>query len=415
LDFTVQTQLCELALTPPSSTAGASEPPPTISDVWCQSLPIKITFNPHTSTYKNWLLVLSICHHIPAFTNKFLAMTKFDDMVSPMKNSRQWFINRIHFPHSLLENWSTHKIHRNQWLLPAAVAHHLSASDNNKTRMVEYVNTVPFLEGFGGRILPAAAIQLFQLSMLNMKTINPLQGHNYMQAPVGSLHEAQLHLSSLGSAASKRPPPKEVTPSAKKSKKEHTTESNNNLHFVDAIVGVSKVLAESPVKHSPVKHFTTVQNCIDNIVVGFPNQSNNFSTSLRAYRFVHHQNDPIQVDNGWLYICQSSMCVSDGYFHVSTKLRKDCAELCPVCYNTSNRTSIINLSKRKKQVPTNTRMPPITAMSTEELETAYKENQVKTSRTLQSNKRLCQCLERQSIALIIKIEIRCSYSSEKRL
>jgi hypothetical protein len=102
--FMVQTQLCELALPPPSSTAGASEPP--------------MTFNPHTSTYQNWLLVLSICHHIPAFSDKFLAMTKFDDVVAPMKNSRQWFINRIHFPRSLLENWSTHKIHRNQSLLP---------------------------------------------------------------------------------------------------------------------------------------------------------------------------------------------------------------------------------------------------------------------------------------------------------
>jgi hypothetical protein len=90
----VHMQVCELALTPPS-TAGVSEPPTTISDVWCQSLPIKIMFNPHTSTYQNWLLVLSICHHIPAFTNKFLAMTKFDDVVAPMKNSRQWFMNEV--------------------------------------------------------------------------------------------------------------------------------------------------------------------------------------------------------------------------------------------------------------------------------------------------------------------------------
>jgi hypothetical protein len=50
-------------------------------------------------------------------------------------------------------------------------------------------------------------------------------------------------------------------------------------------------------------------------------------------------------------------------------------------------------------------MPPITAISTEELETAYKENQVKTSRTLQSNKRLRQCLERKSVAVIIKNEL----------
>jgi hypothetical protein len=104
-------------------------------------------------------------------------MTKFDDVVAPMKNSRQWFINRIHFPCSLLENQCTHKIHSNQLLLPAAVARHLSASEDNKTRMVEYVNTKAFLEGFGGWILLAAAIQLFQLSMSNMKTINPLQGH----------------------------------------------------------------------------------------------------------------------------------------------------------------------------------------------------------------------------------------------
>jgi hypothetical protein len=242
------------------------------------------------------------------------------------------------------------------------------------TTLGEYVNTVLFLEGFGGQILPAAAIQLFQISMSNMKTINPLQGHNYVQAPVGSLHEARLHLSSLQSATSNQPPPKEVTLSAKESKKEHTTESNNNLHFVDSIVGVSKVLVESSVKHSPVKHFTTVQNCIDNIVVGFPNRSNNFSTSLRAYCFVHHQNDPIQVDNGWLYICQSTMCVSDGYIHVSTKLRKDHAELCPVCYNT-NRTSKSNLSKQKKRVPNNTWMHPITAVSTEEIKTAYKDLQ----------------------------------------
>ena len=73
----VQTELCELARTPPTTAAADNESPSTVADVWCQPTPFKITFNPHTSNYKGWLLVLSLCHHIPAFKKQFLSMTEF--------------------------------------------------------------------------------------------------------------------------------------------------------------------------------------------------------------------------------------------------------------------------------------------------------------------------------------------------
>jgi hypothetical protein len=49
-------------------------------------------------------------------------------------------------------------------------------------------------------------------------------------------------------------------------------------------------------------------------------------------------------------------------------------------------------------------MPPLNAMSTEDIETAYKEKQIKTARTLQSNKCLRQRVECKSVAVRIKNE-----------
>ena len=150
--FLVQTQFCQLVS--PPTTGDDDKQPPTPTDVWCHPRPLSIKFNPTESNYRSWLFILCICHHIPRFKVVFLAFVSefFQDNPLPMTSrttTRDWYINWIHFPRGLLENRSTHKILQNQTLMSPAVAKRLSRHDDNKSRMLEHVNTVSFLDKFG--------------------------------------------------------------------------------------------------------------------------------------------------------------------------------------------------------------------------------------------------------------------------
>ena len=427
--FSVQTQLCELA-TQQITTAGAdgAESPPVIADVWCQPRPIKITFNPHTSKYKNWLLVLSLCHHIPAFKKKFLSTTEFESPFNPKKNNKQWFINRIHFTRALLENRSDFEILQHQSLLSPHLARHLAEEfDEMNDRMIERVNTVSFLEGFARRILPPVALQLFIASM-NEKTQDP---DYFVQAPVGSLHDAKLHLSGLllGSAgkaslnrkpspivfsSKKRPrPPAKVTPSSVK-KFRHGPSEVDPLYFIDAIASstMQNTVPSTPLHQgsdhdteSPFKPIETVDHCRKNIIAGFTRKSRNFSTSLRAYRDFHHQQDPIEVvENGWLYPCKRGFaCASEGFlYRENRQLRNDHPQLCPGCLDNHQKTQR-NKNDRVQRSTTKTRQSPVNAMDDDEKTKAYKGNQKKLKRCTQSIKRLREQLRKTPSVTIVNV------------
>ena len=48
-------------------------PPHDRAREWClSSTPIAIQFHPQTSNYQSWLLIISICYHIPVFLETFL-------------------------------------------------------------------------------------------------------------------------------------------------------------------------------------------------------------------------------------------------------------------------------------------------------------------------------------------------------
>ena len=101
--FLVQTQLCQFVTTPNTTVGNAANGATT--DVWCEPRPISIRFSPANSSYKTWLYLLSFCHHIRGFKETFIATISAGDGISSgaPTSTKNWFINRIHFPHALLE------------------------------------------------------------------------------------------------------------------------------------------------------------------------------------------------------------------------------------------------------------------------------------------------------------------------
>ena len=424
----MQTQLCELVT--PATTVGDEPSVSTATDVWCQPRPVSIYFQPTESKYQTWLLLLSLCHHIKGFQKEFLSvLADFDTPPSLGGRTvvKQWFINRIHFPRALLENRSTHEISQNATLMCAAVTKRLMKHDGKKTRMMEHVNTVEFLENLGKRILSATAFQQFQ-----SKKQQDLEDH-YVQAPVGVIDEAKLFLATSSNSPSKLsinrgPPPtklpskrkrlsptQRVTPSTSKKAKQ-TINQQNSVHFVDAIVR-RNVSTTSPTRTittdvpgdsvpSPIKDITFINTCRDNIRMGFAQRSFNFNNSLRAYRLHHSQTDPIQIDdsvnNGWLYPCTEGNCKSEGFVFVpNRKIRKDRPQLCQGCL-LPKRKDARNDNDRKRRANFISRISPITSMNDDEKNQAYRTKQVKVHRFKQANKRLREQLERKSTLMTLE-------------
>ncbi len=252
--FRVQTQLCEL-VTPATSKGDDDtndQPQPPTTDVWCHPSPLSILFNPTETNYQSWLFILSVCHHIPRFKDLFIAYVTdiFKDASSlgSKTKTKQWYINRIHFPRGLLENRATYNILQNVSLMSPSVAKRLANHDGDKPRTLEYVNTVAFLDKLADRILgPTNSLSQFQQSKKA-----GLDGY-YVQAPVEVINEARFVLATMLSNATRRstklsinreaaPTPKRkqdhrlVTPSTKKAKTPATSKQQNPLCFVDAIV-----------------------------------------------------------------------------------------------------------------------------------------------------------------------------------
>jgi len=342
--FSIQTQLCELAkqqTTP--GLADTESPKITNDDVWCHPRPIKIKFNPNTSNYGTWILILSLCHHYPVFKENFLRSTDFDS--DDTKKRKEWHINRIHFTRALLEHRSDHDITQYQTTLSPSLAQKLASFDdvNKKQRMTEYINTVAFLDGLGQRILSASALQKFETS----RPQQPPKLQYYVQAPVGPLNDAKLYLSSLlkASSSKRKDPPlllsTTVTPSPA-TKKNKIDQGKDAMHFMDALVTVNENdTSPGPKRNatrmeednpSPLKNVVLVDECRDNIIAGFATKSPNFFASLRAYRVYHEQyHEPIQIDDGWLYACIDVTCKSEGYLFLKHKLRIDYPQLCSGC------------------------------------------------------------------------------------
>ena len=187
--ISVQTQLCELL----APKATGSDKSGTTGDEWGQPMPIKIEFDPSKANYKAWLLVLSLCHHIPGFKEKFISTTFSNDAQQLLPTTtKRWFVNRIHFPRALLKNRSTYKIIRNQSLIPPLVAQRIAGKDGYQ-RLIEDVIKVSALENFARKILPPTALEQFYQQSQKQERFQDY----YVQAPVGTLYEAKLHVSSL--------------------------------------------------------------------------------------------------------------------------------------------------------------------------------------------------------------------------
>ena len=143
---------------------------------WCsQATPLAIHFHPLTSTYTSWLLILSICYHIPVFLETFLKDLG-DDVRIPILGQqikmKKWLINRIHFPAILLWQRGLKKLGltQNTTLMSPGIARRVEELDRasvfaaggegpNPLTLVE--NTVGFLEDYAERVLPANVYQEF--------------------------------------------------------------------------------------------------------------------------------------------------------------------------------------------------------------------------------------------------------------
>jgi hypothetical protein len=178
-------------------------------------------------------------------------------------------------------------------------------------------------------------------------------------------------------------------------------EHNPLLDFIDAIAGAQNI-PETPLRHdfvpfpepspepSPLKNFSTIEQCRENIIAGFEAKSANFATSLFAYQGHHGQTLPIEVGGGYLYPCTGGVgaaCASRGYLYQNKRLRIDYPQICDECLPEHTR---INNNKRRRLDRSSaiSRMPPLTVMDAEEKDCAYKLVQVRLKRVREMNARL---------------------------
>ena len=168
-------------------------------DEWCKpTMPIKISFNARTANYRTWLLVLSICYHVPCFL-----ATAFRTFDLPKRGGRdQWSINKIHFPRALLENRLKKKfgLSQNTSIMSPGVARHLESLDGgrNKLQMADTTNTSGFLEEYAERVLLAPVFQQFQKSKSRRNGRIP---KDYLvQAPLVSLDDVKGYFTLLKQA-----------------------------------------------------------------------------------------------------------------------------------------------------------------------------------------------------------------------
>ena len=162
---------------------------------WCTTaMPLTIQFHSKKSNYSSWLLILSICYHIPGFLETFLK--ELGDVRTPPQDPRpkkKWFINRRHFPATLLSPLRRKKLGLTSYtkvLLPgvAKVLEELDSSSvcgsvGGRIPMTSEVNTVRFLEDYAQRVLPANIYQEFLYAKRNGGCKKIPDGDSFVQAP----------------------------------------------------------------------------------------------------------------------------------------------------------------------------------------------------------------------------------------
>ena len=137
---------------------------------WCTpARSLTIHFHSQKSNYTTWLFIISICYHIPVFLETFLKAIGDDFRMPPQDDggpkNKQWFINRRHFPATLLSPLRRKKLGLTSYtkVLSPAVAKVLEQLDSSsvcggvedRIPMTAEENTVRFLEEYAQRILPA--------------------------------------------------------------------------------------------------------------------------------------------------------------------------------------------------------------------------------------------------------------------
>ena len=171
---------------------------------WCQLAgPIAVCFDHASSHYQTWMLVISICYHIPEFLKTFLECV--DDFRLPIQGgrptSKKWLINRLHFPGVLLLNRQLKKIRlkQNTTLMTPSVAKALESLDRGRTgsegQLTNSKNSVGFLEHYAETVLPPNVYQEFLLSKNRLKKKIP--SDYLVQAPGVSWEEVVTFCSSL--------------------------------------------------------------------------------------------------------------------------------------------------------------------------------------------------------------------------
>ena len=167
---------------------------------WCKpdSKPIKVHFDPDKSNYQSWLLILSICYHIPDFLtafNKDVVDVRLSKNQGERQSRKQWLINRIHFPGALLVHRQQKKyglLLNTSVMLPgvAKLLEGLDRSGCQRKRMTDHENTLGYLEQYAEGILPTNLYQVFLQSKRKLK--NELSSECLVQAPVISLTDVFL-------------------------------------------------------------------------------------------------------------------------------------------------------------------------------------------------------------------------------
>jgi hypothetical protein len=164
---------------------------------WCHpGVPLTISFHSSTSDYTTWLLILSICYHIPVFLDTFLeAMGDDLDLRTPQPHmpTKKWVINRCHFPVTLLSPRLRERfdlLTRTKPLSPG-IAKQMEVWESQRVHvgavearipMTSIVNTVGYLEDYAERILPANLFQEFLHAKRKPKCLVPDRDF-FVQAP----------------------------------------------------------------------------------------------------------------------------------------------------------------------------------------------------------------------------------------
>ena len=178
-----QTNVCVLTQQQLGRYRGRIPPRVRVNVEWYHpATPVAVHFHPVRSNYTTWLLVLSMCYHIPAFLETFLK--DVGDLPlphwgqqHPIKKAK-WLINRIHFPATLLlhRRQKTYGLTHNAKLLSPGIAKALETLDSasvlageGRIPMTTTENTVGFLEQYAEQVLPDNLYQQFLQSKIRTK------------------------------------------------------------------------------------------------------------------------------------------------------------------------------------------------------------------------------------------------------